>query len=75
MHSEQGWLIPSEEPRKIRETKYDPELSRSRQYGWKKRGAAQDFITSHELADKCVLEFLQLVDDDAAGKLPIALEI
>jgi hypothetical protein len=32
-----------QEPKKLRETKYEPELSRDRQYGWKRKDETSGF--------------------------------
>jgi hypothetical protein len=48
------------EPTQIRETNFSPELSRAREYGWVQEGKPEQFLSSVALADKCVIEFLNL---------------
>jgi prevent-host-death family protein len=48
-------------PSQIRETKYFPHLSRTRVYGWKQENGEQ-FLSSSDLAEKVVIQFLDLVD-------------
>jgi hypothetical protein len=63
----QNLLLPSETlgryyidpPQSIRETKYFPELSFGREFGWKKYGSAE-FISSPELAEQCVINLMDL---------------
>jgi len=69
MNSEVGRLMLHQNPKKLRETQYEPELSRDRQYGWKKKGETSEFTTSKELAEKCVIDFLELVERAANGQV------
>jgi len=62
--------IRYEQPDMVGETKYDPEMSRAREYGWKSRDGKDRFLSSKELASQCVIQFLDLVSRDAAGKVP-----
>jgi len=48
------------EPTKLRETTYLPELSLAREYGWTQTGKPTEFLSSAALADKCVIQFLDL---------------
>lgn len=57
------------EPDVLKETKYDPDISRTREYVWAPRKAKGDLITSKDLAALLVLEFLDLVERDRAGKI------
>lgn len=61
-----GCLRP---PDRIVETEYEPELSRAREYGWKQHGKSTEFISSSALATRCVLQFMDLVDRFASGKI------
>ncbi len=56
-------------PDRIAETEYEPELSRSREYGWKRKGQSTEFITSGALAEKCVIQLVDLVERCNAGKV------
>ncbi len=60
-----SFIIP---PEKVRERKYLPDLSLARQYGWKEQGATE-FLSSAELAERCVIGLLDLVDRRSSGKL------
>jgi len=56
-------------PDVIRETKYDADISRALDYGWKLQRGDKGFISSKELASQCVIQFLDLMDRDASGKV------
>jgi len=46
-------------PELLRKTKYEPQLSRARDYGWREEGGSEDeFMPSNTLAEKCVLQLL-----------------
>jgi len=68
-NSELGRLMQMSQPERISETKYEPELSRSREYGWKKAGQSNEFITSSALAENCVIQFMDLVERNNSGKV------
>jgi hypothetical protein len=57
--SERGSHYYVTEPQKLKETKYFPELSRSRELGWSRNGA-NGFISSSDLAEQCVINFMEL---------------
>lgn len=57
------------QPEQIKETKYDPELSRSRELGWSATRDQVAFISTQALAEKCVIEFLDLIERFNAGKI------
>lgn len=67
--SARGRLIYSQPPKRIAETTYEPELSRARALGWKQRGKSPEFISSPALAERCVLQFIELLDRFASGKV------
>ena len=69
MNSELGRLILQREPTRLRETKYEPDFSRSGHYGWKKKGDASIFTSSAVLAEQCVIDFLDLAERAANGKI------
>jgi hypothetical protein len=59
------YMMPSEP---IRETAFVSDLSRAREYGWKEE-RKEDFIPNQVLAERCVTEFIDLIDRDATGKV------
>lgn len=67
--SEIGRLMLWQEPEQVGKKKYEPELSRSRELGWKPAGSSNEFISSKELAEKCVLQFLDLMERAKSGKM------
>lgn len=56
-------------PEIIRETKYLPEVSRAREYGWRKERGDESFIANRDLATQFVIQFLDLLERDRAGKI------
>jgi hypothetical protein len=67
-------IIPGEvnriyinQPRRLSETKYSPDLSRAREYGWSQVNKT-DFLFSAALAERCVIRFLDLANKHAAGR-------
>jgi hypothetical protein len=61
------------EPKRLKLTQYEPELSRAREYGWKAT-KKEDFVSTSALASECVIEFLDLVERSRSGKLkPLGL--
>ena len=67
-NSERGRFIQMHHPELICESKYQAELSRSREFGWKEIGRS-DFFTSNALAQKCLIQFMDLIDRNNAGKV------
>ena len=71
-----GLSLPNEVPRriyfeapeKIRETKSSVDLSRARDYGWNENGASE-FLSSAVLAERCVIQFVELVNRYQSGKI------
>ncbi|MGB6689028.1 MAG: hypothetical protein WBE76_14430 [Terracidiphilus sp.] len=61
--------IRMDQPEMVSETKYDPDLSRALEYGWKPQRGQKGFISSKELASQCVIQFLDLMNRDAEGKV------
>jgi hypothetical protein len=61
--------IRATQPEVIGETHYDPELSRAREYGWRSQRRDKVFISSQELASQLVIQFLDLINRDAEGKV------
>ena len=55
-------------PEKIREAKYMPELSREREHGWKQEGG-EEFLSTSDFAEKCVIQFIDLVDRFKRGAI------
>ena len=58
-----------QQPDVLKEEIYDPDISRVREYVWKPRKHKGEMITSKDLASKLVLQFLDLVERDRAGKV------
>jgi hypothetical protein len=56
-------------PEIIRDTRYDADISRALEYGWTLQRGDKGFISSKELASKCVIDFLDLMNRDASGKI------
>jgi hypothetical protein len=56
-------------PELIGEKKFSPDLSPAREYGWRLKNGQGGFISSKELANKCVLQFLELIEKDASGRV------
>jgi TIR domain len=53
-------------PREVSKVTYSPDLSLARDYGWKEDGG-NEFLSSTALAERCVIQFLDLVERHAAG--------
>jgi hypothetical protein len=53
----------------LRETKYLPDVSRSREYVWQSGQAKESFISTKDLANLFILQFLDLIERDRAGKI------
>lgn len=58
-----------QQPEMLKEEKYDPDISRTREYVWKPKRGKTELISSKELAAKLMLQFLELVERDRAGKI------
>ena len=58
-----------QKPELIGEKKFSPDLSSAREYGWQIKSGSGGFISSKDLASKCVLQFLDLIERDAKGRL------
>jgi hypothetical protein len=52
----------------IRETKYSPDLSLAREYGWK-RDRVAGFLSSSDLAEQSVIQFVDLASRNALGNI------
>jgi len=46
-----------------------PELSRDREYGWIEQGKPSQFLSSAALAEKCVIQFLDLAARADCGEV------
>ena len=66
--SEMGRLAYFDKPRQLRETKYSPDLSRARQYGWSKAGE-NAFLSPAALAEQCVIRFVDLANRRVTGNV------
>jgi len=69
LQRELGRFMYFRQPEKIKSTTYEPELSRAREYGWKMSGRSTAFVSSASLAEKCVLQLMDLIERAANGKL------
>jgi hypothetical protein len=58
-----------EQPEIIKEEKFIPDLSRVRDYVWKPEKGKDEMITSKDLAARLVLQFLDLLERERAGKV------
>lgn len=58
-----------QQPDVLREEKYLPDISRVRTYVWRPTKGKEEMITSKDLATKLILQFLDLVERDRAGKV------
>lgn len=56
-------------PQVVMETKYLPDLSRAREYGWRREHSDESFIASKDLASQFVMQFLDLLERDRTGKI------
>jgi hypothetical protein len=61
--------IRLQDPEMVSEAKYDPDLSRALEYGWKPQRGPGNFVSSKELASQCVIQFLDLLNRDQDGKV------
>jgi hypothetical protein len=61
-------LMPYDQPRPINEAKYVPDLSRTREYGWRP-DATESFVSSAALAEQIVMQFVDLANRKASGKI------
>ncbi len=50
------------EPRETRARRFKPELNRAREYGWVEDGRPATFVTSEGLADRILIDFVDLVE-------------
>jgi hypothetical protein len=59
------------EPTMLCEKTFVPELSRAREYGWiEQLGGTAEFLSSAALADRCVIQFLDLAARADRGEVP-----
>jgi hypothetical protein len=58
-----------DQPRPISEAKYLPDLSLTREYGWRQDKAKSEFVSSASLAEQIVILFVELVNRKASGKI------
>ena len=71
-----GLILPAEEgqrmylmqPERLKETRYSPDLSLAREYGWR-QDESTEFLSSSALAERCVIEFLDLASRYARGEI------
>lgn len=70
----QNLIVPEgfmrvQQPEMIGETKYEPELSRAREHGWKAQTGKGNFISTSDLASRLLLQFLDMIERDRTGKI------
>jgi hypothetical protein len=69
-NSERGQFIQLDRPDQIKELKYVPDISRALDYGWRLAATGpQNFVPNKELADQCLIRFLDLIQSDLMGKV------
>jgi hypothetical protein len=57
------------EPEQLRKADFSPEISRVRDYGWIEKGKPSTFLSSVELAKKCVIQFFDLAERADRGEI------
>jgi hypothetical protein len=65
---EMGQRMYIEQPQRLSQTKYSPDLSLAREYGWR-QGNATEFLSSSALAERCVIQFVDLVNRYDRGEV------
>jgi hypothetical protein len=65
---ETGQFMYMDQPRQLCESKYSPDLSRAREYGWTKSNA-DEFLSSVALAEQSVIRFVDLVSRFTRGEI------
>ena len=55
-------IYPGGQPRETRAKRFTPELNRAREYGWIDGGESSTFVRSDALADKILIDFMNLVE-------------
>jgi hypothetical protein len=66
---ELGRFMQPVPPECIKTVIYEPDLSPAYEYGWKVSKGAKGFIPTRDLAEKCLLQFMDLIQRDMDGKL------
>jgi len=61
--------IRLQEPDVLKEEKYVPDISRARECVWRPKKGNGELVSSQDLAPRLVLQFLDLVEQDRAGKI------
>jgi hypothetical protein len=56
-------------PQAISEAMYEPDISRAFEYGWTAKNRPKNFLSSKDLAARCVIQFLDLINRDRDGKV------
>jgi hypothetical protein len=56
-------------PECIKREAYKPELSRAREYGWVLNSNEEEYVSSASIADKCLLQLMNLIERERAGSL------
>jgi hypothetical protein len=68
LQAELARVIPIRRPEMIRQTSYLPDLAINREYGWKEKGSG-GFLSSSALAERCMIQFIDLADRAAKGEI------
>lgn len=68
-NSELGSKMYFANPRIIHTHQFAPELSRGFAYGWKATQGTNDFISTQNLADFCLIKFIDLIERDVKGQV------
>lgn len=64
----QGY-VRIQQPEMLKEDKYSPDISRAREYVWRPKRGKSELITSQDLSEKVVLQFLELLERERSGKI------
>ena len=60
-NSELGNRVILRPPNQTKQTLYDPDLSRVREYGWASKKNPEEFIASSTLAERLVMQFMEMI--------------
>jgi hypothetical protein len=67
-NSELGNRVIIRPPNQTKETLYDPDLSRAREYGWASKKNPEGFIASPTLAERLVMQFMEMIERSSSRK-------
>ena len=66
--AELGRSVQPRRPQRLRQTKYQPDLSPAGEHGWNEEGSSE-FLSSDALAERCVIQFIDIMDRQAKGEV------